>query len=92
MLESKIKKDIIELAVALGMKYARMTGAKGIPDHIFFFKGKHLIIEFKQEKGELSAMQVFQIKEFKKRGITVHVPHNLEESKKILFDFHSDQL
>lgn len=79
MKESELKQRCIHHALSKGAIYARMTGPKGTPDHVFFKNNKCLIVEFKTETGVLSEAQKYQIKNYKESGVIVYVINNLSD-------------
>ena len=85
-LESKIQKDSIVKAKKLGWYSFKVlsTLQRGLPDCCFAKDGNIVFIEFKNEKGKLSPMQVKIHKKFKDHGVTVYISRSVIETTKIL--------
>lgn len=86
MLESKIEKDSKQAAKKIGYWGIKFlpTLVKGLPDVIYIGHGCVFFVEYKNEKGKLSPMQIHIHKKFKEHGIVVHVARSVDDTLRIL--------
>lgn len=86
MRESKIEKDSAKAASKLGWFSFKLvpTLFRGLPDKCFIGYGKVVFIEYKNEIGKLSPIQIKVHSMFAKYGITVHVCRSVEETLEVL--------
>lgn len=57
---------------------------RGAPDRMFLGYGRVLFVEFKALDGILSKLQIYEHKQYAKKGITVHVIDSIEEFKALI--------
>lgn len=57
---------------------------RGAPDRMFLRDGRVLFVEFKAPDGILSKLQIYEHKQYAKRGITVHVIDDVKEFKALI--------
>ena len=86
MLESKIESDSKKAASKFGWWGIKLLPMliKGLPDVMYIGHGRVVFIEYKNEKGKLSRMQIHIHKKFKDHGITVHVCRSVDETIGVL--------
>lgn len=82
-----IEKPVTDYAKQRGffVRKCSWIGRRKAPDRLFFGKGRHFFIEFKDTGEEPDDGQAKEIKRMRDNGITVHVIDNVEAGKK-LFD------
>ena len=81
MLESKIQAKIIKKLEAEGWYCIKIVkcNKSGIPDILALKNGIAKFIEVKQEKGVISEIQKFRIKELQEQGFEVNVWKDYEK-------------
>jgi hypothetical protein len=87
MLESSIERRVKQWADEHGILNAKLTpmGQRAFPDRMFFVDGgAPLIIEFKRPGEEPTKLQLYIIKQLKKRGYDVRWTDNAEQAIKWL--------
>lgn len=81
--EAKIERAVCLWAKSQGILSFKFTSPahRGVPDRIFFHKGKTALIEFKAPEGKLSALQEDVIAQLREQGATVGVFRETEAAK-----------
>ena len=87
--ESTIKRKAVRLALRLGVRSIKLAaprgGETGWPDRCFLLpQGRAYFIEFKAPGGELSAKQLYHLKELNELGYPTAVCDNVEDVVKHL--------
>lgn len=82
MLESKIEKQCCLYAEKRGWWQTKIEKAsvRGFPDRLFIKDGETVYVEFKNEKGRLSADQERIIAKMREQGARVYVISSLESA------------
>lgn len=85
MKENEIERRCKKLAEKEGYtcKKIKFIQANGCPDRMFYKSGRLFFVEFKNEEGETSSIQDYQIKKLRE-AIEVYIIDNVEDFKKIL--------
>ena len=88
MLESKIERKFTVWCEANGIVARKYTtpGRNGSPDHIFFYKGRTALIEFKQPTKTPDPLQVIELGILEEAGIDVTWVDNVADAKEWLCD------
>ena len=76
MTEQQIQKKRIEQLEAQGYYVIKLikTNKNGIPDLVAIPPGANVLFsEIKKEKGKVSSLQEYRIKELKEHGVTVEI-------------------
>ena len=76
MTEQQIQKKRIEQLEAQGYYVIKLikTNRNGIPDLVAIPPGANVLFsEIKKEKGKVSSLQEYRIKELKEHGVTVEI-------------------
>lgn len=84
--ESKIEKPACEAApgtVGLSVSF-KTHNNKGAPDRMFMKAGNVLFVEFKDPDGYLSKLQIYEHKQYAKKGVKVHVIDSIEDFKTLI--------
>jgi Holliday junction resolvase len=86
MKESKIQSKIIERLNSEKIYYVKVISASkaGIPDIIVCYNGMFIGIEVKNEIGELSKLQEYNLKKIRESGGKTLVIDSYDEAKNIL--------
>ena len=86
MLEKKLEAKIVKIAKDFGILCYKFESPsnRGVPDRIFICMCSIFFIEFKSDKGKLTAQQAHTIDKFRSKRVTVHVVNNIEDGLKIL--------
>ena len=86
MLEKNLEAKIVKIAKNLDILCYKFISPsnRGVPDRIFICRCNIFFIEFKSDKGELTAQQEHTIDKFRKKRVVVHVVNNIEDGLKIL--------
>lgn len=79
-IQDKIQKTLKSLGIYVERRQISGVGAKkGKPDLWIVYKGHHVEIEVKAPGGELSTMQMIQIKKFQSQNVPCIVVESVEE-------------
>ena len=81
MRERDIEKILTDEVKKLGGKAYKWVspGNSGVPDRIVFFPdGRHVFVELKADKGELSRLQKIQIRKLRSLGQPVYVVKGID--------------
>jgi len=84
-LERTIQSKILKYLKDIGSYTfkAISTNKKGVPDIICLYNGKYIALEVKNEKGKLTELQDFNLREIKKNGGYAYCVRSVEEVKEI---------
>jgi len=89
MSEAQIQKKIIEYLNRKGAYTLKTitTNRKGCPDVICCLNGLFVALEVKAQKGRVSQLQEYHIKEINKSGGVAAIVRSLEEVKQLLKEY-----
>lgn len=83
LIESKVRKYALERDY-LVYKFVS-PGTNGVPDRIFITpQGQVFFVEFKNEKGKLSAQQEYEIQRLRDHNCAVFVIDSFEQGKNLV--------
>ena len=86
MLESKIEKDSVKAAKALGWFSFKVVSPnfRGAPDRAFVKGGLTVYVEYKQDGKNPTPLQTKVHKIFAEHGVKVHIARSVEDTIRIL--------
>lgn len=86
MRESSIERKVGQYAKYKGWLHYKFksTGAKGVPDRIFFKNGRTFLIEFKATGQKPDPLQVLIINKLRLQNIAVYVIDDVDEGKRTI--------
>ena len=89
MLESVIEHKVIRFAKSLGIRTYKFTSPsqRAVPDRIFLYRGKMIMIEFKRKGEQLRLQQQHEFKKIADEGFRIYVADNLGIAMEILKRF-----
>lgn len=81
--ETKVKKYLKSKGAYIVKHHGGYYSARGVPDLLVCYRGLFIALELKSEKGKLSELQRYNIREISKAGgiATVLYPKDFEEFK-----------
>lgn len=86
MLEKLLEAKMVKIAKNLDILCYKFISPsnRGVPDRIFICRCSIFFIEFKSDKGKLTAQQEHTIDKFRKKRAVVYVVNNLQDGIEIL--------
>lgn len=91
MLERDIEKSVIKHAKNCGVVCVKLNDYNliGLPDRVFFCKGRVMFIEFKSSGGRLTKLQNIIKSKLEAQQFIVHVVNSISQGIDIVDDFVS---
>lgn len=84
--EAKVERASVRYARSTGWRPFKWAspGHRGVPDRVFFRKGRFVAIEFKQPGGRTTKLQDRIIAQLQEEGFEAYVVDSIEDAKLIL--------